>query len=201
MTPENSLQKIVDDFRYSDSVPATAAKFILAALAAGPVIVSAAAFPGLFSELNRTSKKNKYSRDQFKRAYQNLKYKKLIQIVQEDNEKFEVQLTNSGIARVKTFYFKTLKIQKPKKWDKKWRIFIFDIPAKPKAYHQAREALRKKIKDLGFYQMQKSVWVYPYECEDEILFVAELFYVQKYIEILTVEKLLHEEKIKKIFNL
>lgn len=86
-------------------------------------------------------------------------------------------------------------------WDKKWRILIFDIPTKPKIYNQAREALRRKIKGLGFYQMQKSVWVYPYECEDEILFIAELFQVQKHIEIITAEKLLHAEAIKRKFGL
>jgi len=94
-----------------------------------------------------------------------------------------------------------LKIAKPKKWDGKWRVFIFDIPSYPKIYNKAREALRDKIKTLGFFQLQKSVWVYPYECEDEILFLAEIYNVQKFIEILTVDKMLYGEKLKKEFKL
>ena len=78
---------------------------------------------------------------------------------------------------------------------------MFDIPTKPKIYNQAREALRHKIKKLGFYQMQKSVWVYPYECEDEILFIAELFQVQRHIEIITADKVLHADILKKKFDL
>ena len=78
---------------------------------------------------------------------------------------------------------------------------MFDIPTKPKIYNQAREALRLKIKELGFFQMQKSAWVCPYECEDELLFVAELYHVEKYIEVLTVEKLLHESILKRKFRL
>ncbi|MDD5397274.1 MAG: hypothetical protein PHW24_04460 [Candidatus Moranbacteria bacterium] len=78
---------------------------------------------------------------------------------------------------------------------------IFDIPTKPKIYNQARNALRAKIKELGFYQMQKSVWVYPYECEDEILLVAEIYQVQKHIEIITAEKILHENIVRKAFKL
>ena len=59
----------------------------------------------------------------------------------------------------------------------------------------------KKIKDLGFYQMQKSVWVCPYECEDEILLIAEIYQVQKHIEIITAEKILHENLVRQAFNL
>ena len=95
------------------------------------------------------------------------------------------------------FSFDLLEIKKPEKWDGKWRIIIFDIPNK---YKQAREALRCKIKELGLRQLQKSVWIYPYDCEDEILFVAEAFEVQKYIEIITAERLLHSKVIKSYFK-
>lgn len=190
-----------EKFLYNDSVPATAAKFLLAFLAAGPLLVAGAALPGLLSAAKSISQSKKYSKTQFQSAYKNLHYRKLIEIIEEGDDKFKVQLTNTGKKRVKEFSFNLLKIQKPKKWDGKWRILIFDIPSKPAIFNQARNALRNKIKDLGFYQMQKSVWVYPYECIDEILFVAEAFNVQKHIEIITAEKLLHEEKIKRIFKL
>ena len=68
-------------------------------------------------------------------------------------------------------------------------------------YNKAREALRHKIKEIGFVQLQKSVWVCPYECEDEILFVAEAYQVTRFIEILTVDKMLHEEQLKRKFKL
>ncbi|HCP08388.1 MAG TPA: hypothetical protein DIT25_01145, partial [Candidatus Moranbacteria bacterium] len=142
-----------------------------------------------------------YSKKKIETAIYTLKSRKLIEIIQEGGDSFKVQLTNKGQKRIREFCFEALKIKEPAIWDGKWRVLIFDIPTKPKIYNQAREALRHKIKKLGFYQMQKSTWVYPYECEDEILFIAELFSVQKHIEILTVEKLLHEEKLKKVFKL
>ena len=186
---------------YNDSIPATTAKFLLAFLTLGSLLVVGAALPSLISATKKISKSKKYSKTQFENAFRNLKHRKLIEIVQEGDEKFKVQLTNKGQKRVKEFSFEFLEIKKPDKWDGKWRILVFDIPSKPRIYNQARNALRAKIKDLGFYQMQKSVWVYPHECEDEILFIAELFQVQKHIEIITAEKLLHEEKIKRAFNL
>jgi len=199
---ETSFKKLFEDkFLYNDSLPATAGKFLLAAIAAAPLLVVAAAAPNIFSATDRYTRRNKYTKKQIQNAYNNLKQKKLIEIIQEGDEKFKVQLTNKGRKRVKEYCFETMEIEKPKKWDGKWRVLIFDIPSRPKIYNQARNALRNKIKDLGFFQMQKSVWVYPYECEDELLFIAELFQVQKHIEILTVEKLLHEEKIKRKFGL
>lgn len=190
-----------EKFLYNDSVPATAGKFLLAFLAAGPLLVVGAAIPGLLSATKSISQSKKYSKAQFRNAYKNLHHRKLIEIIDEGDDKFKVQLTNTGKKRVKEFSFDLLQIQKPKKWDGKWRILIFDIPSNPAIFNQARNALRNKIKDLGFYQMQKSVWVYPYECTDEILFVAEAFSVQKHIEIITAEKILHEEKIKRVFKL
>lgn len=198
---EKQLTEIIEDFLHSDSYSATAAKFILASLALGGIVFGGAILPGILKTTKKFSQSKRYSKKQIANNIYLLKNRKFIEIIEEGDEKFRVQLTNKGHQRVKEFCFESLEIKKPKVWDKKWRVLIFDIPTKPKIYNQAREALRNKIKDLGFYQMQKSTWAYPYECEDEILFVAELFQVQKHIEILTVEKLLHEDKLKKEFDL
>ena len=50
------------------------------------------------------------------------------------------------------------------------------------------EYAMKQLKDLGFIQFQKSVWIYPYPCEEEILFVADFYGVRKHVEILQVDK-------------
>lgn len=195
------FQEIIEDFLHSNTVPAATAKFLLAFIALGGVVFAGALAPGIFLAAKSIQGSRRYSKKQISGAIHTLKSRQLIEIIEEGDDKFKVQLTNKGKKRVRDFCFEALTIATPEKWDKKWRVLIFDIPTKPKIYHQAREALRHKIKELGFYQMQKSTWVYPYECEDEILFIAELFQVQKHIEILTVEKLLHEDKLKKKFEL
>src|SRR3989344_9230322 len=57
------------------------------------------------------------------------------------------------------------KLTKPKKWDRKWRIIIFDIPERKK---KIRDEIRKILTAAGFQRLQDSVWVYPYDCEDII---------------------------------
>ena len=48
----------------------------------------------------------------------------------------------------------------------------FDIPER---FKKQGEALRNKLRELGFAKLQESVFIYPYECEDEINFIVEVF--------------------------
>jgi phenylacetic acid degradation operon negative regulatory protein len=70
------------------------------------------------------------------------------------------------------------------KWDHKWRIIIFDIPHSKKA---ARDALRRKLIGLDCYPLQKSVWIHPFPCVSEISYVANVFDVNSFVDIFTVD--------------
>ncbi len=197
-----NLKEKIEYFLYeNDSFSATAGKFLLMTLALGGVVFAGAVLPGILKVAGSSPRFRRYSKRDIKNAIGNLKRRKLIEIISEQNGRVKVILTNKGKKRVREFAIDNLAIAKPKKWDKKWRVVIFDIPTQPKRLDIARAALREKIKELGFHKLQKSVWIHPYPCEDEILLVGEIFEVTKFIEILTVEKLLHEAKIKAFFNL
>jgi len=197
-----SLKEKIEHFLYEDdSFSATASKFLLMMLALGGVVFAGAVLPGILKFAGNSPRFRRYHKRDIKNAIGNLKRRKLIDIISEKNGRVRVILTNKGKKRVREFAIDSLAITKPKKWDKKWRVVIFDIPTQPKRLNIARAALREKIKELGFYKLQKSVWIYPYPCEDEILLIGEIFEVSKFIEILTVENLLHETKIKASFNL
>ncbi|MEX1052278.1 MAG: PaaX family transcriptional regulator C-terminal domain-containing protein [Patescibacteria group bacterium] len=67
------------------------------------------------------------------------------------------QITTKGFTHLQK---KRLLLNNQKrKWDKKWRIIIFDIEEENR---NTRDLLRIKIKELGFGLLQKSVWVSPY---------------------------------------
>lgn len=85
------------------------------------------------------------------------------------------------------------------KWDKKWRIFMFDIPQE---LHLERNKLRSRLKTLGFYMMQKSVFVFPFPCEEELADYCSALKVGDYINILTADSLGYMDKeIRKYFKL
>ncbi len=52
-----------------------------------------------------------------------------------------------------------------RKWDKKWRVLIFDISEKRRS---GRSAVRYKLAQFGLIRLQDSVWVYPYPCDEFI---------------------------------
>lgn len=109
-----------------------------------------------------------------------------------------IVLTEKGKKRAVTFNFKALKIKHPEKWDGLWHIVIFDIPEK---YKWARLSLRDKLLDLGFFQYQKSVYIYPHPCRDEIDFIIESFKVRRYVRYGILTDITNEAELLLYFNL
>lgn len=54
-------------------------------------------------------------------------------------------------------------ISKP--WDGKWRFVCFDIPEKHK---DVRDQIRRSVKNLGFRQLQRSIWISPLSVDSYI---------------------------------
>lgn len=142
--------------------------------------------------------KKKLDERKIAKILERLKRNRLI-ILSEENGKFKVELTEKGKRKVKEIQFRNMKIEKPESWDGKYRLVIFDIPEKHKK--RARDALREKLKELGFYPLQKSVWVCPYPCEKEIQFLVELFDIYPYVNIILAENIYNDLKLRKHFKL
>ena len=108
-----------------------------------------------------------------------------------------IVLTDKGTLKALTYKFEEMRIEK-KDWDRKWRILAFDVPEK---YRWGRDALRDKIKKLGFYELQKSVFVFPYNCKDEIDFIIEFFKIRRYVRFGILETIDNEKHLKEIFGI
>ncbi|MDZ7586710.1 MAG: CRISPR-associated endonuclease Cas2 [Patescibacteria group bacterium] len=52
-----------------------------------------------------------------------------------------------------------------KEWDGYWRLVIFDIAEKKS---NLRKQLRNKLKELGFGMWQKSIYISPFNFEDDV---------------------------------
>lgn len=119
--------------------------------------------------------------------------------VEQRGKQIYISLTEEGKKKAGKYQIDDLEIRKPKRWDKKWRILIFDISDKQKI---KREALRGKIKELGMYQIQKSVWVYPYDFLEEMRILYHFFgFTEKEMKIITAEDISDDEIIKEYFRL
>lgn len=109
-----------------------------------------------------------------------------------------ILLTEKGETRALTYQIDEMKIPAMQKWDKKWRIVLFDIPERQK---KARDALSKSLKRLGFYQFQKSVFVHPFECWNEIDYIIEFFSLRPYVRMIVGEHIDNGEELKRHFRL
>lgn len=109
-----------------------------------------------------------------------------------------IDLEDDGKKASLRYNLDKLKITKPDKWDGFWRMVIFDIPEFKK---KGRDALAIKLKQMGFLAIQKSVFIYPYDCRKEIEFVSEVFEVKPYVRFIIVKDIDIELDLKQKFNL
>lgn len=84
-------------------------------------------------------------------------------VARQMSDGWEIRLTPIGWTEWKAYEFGQKQIQTPDRWDKKWRVLMFDIPEKKKFL---RDKIRRTLLSFGFYRLQDSVWVYPYECQE-----------------------------------
>jgi len=89
-------------------------------------------------------------------------------------------------------------IQKQKHWDGKWRLIIYDIQVQKK---KAQQLFHKMLKKFQFLQLQRSVYLYPYNCEDEIEFLRQYYKIGENVIILTINGLENEKAYKDYFGL
>lgn len=175
---------------------------ILFMLAVGPIILSSFFLPNAPQMLKLLIKwrKNwgKIDRKRIYEAIRRLNQKRFIELV-EKGDKLYINITDSGKKLVRNFDYDNLQLPRLKKWDKKWHLIIFDIPNEKR---KERQAFSKKLKDLGFYPLQESVFIYPYDCRDEIDFICEFLLISRYVNYCLVESLdKREGDLRKIFNL
>jgi CRISPR-associated endonuclease Cas2 len=178
------------------------AKEILLMIAAGVAIPAAFLMPNTPIALKPlvkllSSKCHAGKTENFTNSMTYLKRRRLVSFAEKDGQQI-LTLSEAGKKRVLQFNLDQIEIARPRKWDWNWRIVIFDIPEKRKA---GREALRSKLKQLGFQQLQKSCFIYPFDCKSEIDFISEIYEVSPYVNFIVAREVEGAKQLQKIFNL
>ena len=128
------------------------------------------------------------------RFYQLIKQKYIISIKDKDGKHFW-RLSTKGLNIAEILMFK---LDKKRRWDRRWRILIFDIPEDRKKY---REFLRIKLRELGFCQLQKSVWATPYPIPDAFVWFLNSHKLSENVHYIVAEEISNNQKLKKFFKL
>lgn len=170
---------------------------LYAALAGIMVATGAAPSPHLFSKYFRGYKKGARFTYQAKTALGRLAAKGLITFEEFDNGKRYARITEKG-KRALRMESERVVMTKRRKWDKRWRVVIFDIPERRK---RVRDRLRQFMSSYGFVRLQDSVWIYPYDCEDLITLAKAEFRIGADVLYMIVERLERDKYLREHFNL
>ena len=109
-----------------------------------------------------------------------------------------IELTLDGRRHAQGAALQALKPLPQVPWDRKWRIVIFDIPNHKK---KARDGFAATLKRLGFLPIQKSVFIFPYPCEEELEIVADYFEVSENIDTILASRISRQAELLSAFEL
>ncbi len=130
-------------------------------------------------------------------SFQKLLKKRMVRIEVVDSNKY-VLLTTEGERALRKMGETANEHVAPQKWDRLWRIVIYDIRERKRS---TRIQLQQTLRTFGFYKLQHSVWVYPYDCEDLIVLLKADFKIGREVLYLIATKIENDRKLCEYFSL
>jgi len=121
----------------------------------------------------------------------------LIEIKENQTHKF-LKITQKGKKLLLKYELEGLAQNKPPKWDKKYRVIVFDIS---EMRRKDRDKLRRTIRGFGFICLQNSVWVYPYHCQEIIELLKKYLELKGEVIYMTVDSIENDGWLRKSFKL
>ncbi|MEK7162131.1 MAG: hypothetical protein AAB729_05595 [Patescibacteria group bacterium] len=104
----------------------------------------------------------------------------------------EVSLTNAGKERLQHINFQYLSVGKRTKWDCKWWQTAADIPTL--SHRTGADLLRKKLKRMGFFPLQRSLWFFPFDPRAEIEFICRHYGIEQFVTVMEINRLDEEDE-------
>jgi len=185
------LQSLQTIDKYSEGRQLT--KEVLKAIALGGAVASLFILPGaapgfkFFMDLNSKHKRK------LRRSLNDLIKNGYIQEIDEG----KYGLTSKGYVQLHKHLIADIVIPTNKVWDGYFRIIMFDIPESKK---YARNALNRKLKELGFLSLQRSVHIFPFDFKSEFEEIGKLFDVEDNIIYIKTKDISQYESLKKRFK-
>ena len=136
----------------------------------------------------------------FNRSIRRLAKDKLVEEKNLIDGSFKLVLTPGGKKQARTLNIlgNSISFKKPRHWDGKWRVVLFDIPEKDRIF---RDILRDHLYRLEFYKLQQSVFVSPYPFEKAILDLVAIYAAESHVRVITAMKIDNDAKLKKHFKI
>jgi len=138
------------------------------------------------------------SRKALNSAVNDLYRSKLVSTKDNRDGTFTLILSKEGKEVALRYDLDNMVIKEPAQWDGKWRVVMFDVPENLK---RVRDTLRMHFKHMGFYEFQKSVFVHPHPCKEEIEYIMEFYNARRFIRFIIATDIDNSIVLKKHFQL
>ena len=184
-------------------------KDVLLLLGVGTFLAASIVFPGLpliarplIKSLNDAKRAKdqkeweKYNQWRLRQIIKRMQNSKYVEI-KEENDMQLVKITKKGREKLLKYDIEKMQLDESS-WDGKWRLIIYDVIT-PKRNNS--EMFRRTITNLKLLKLQKSVYLTPFRCEDEIEYLRQVFEIGNEVLILTVKNLENEEAYRKYFGI
>jgi CRISPR-associated endonuclease Cas2 len=172
-------------------------KAILGTVAAVGLISVALVLPNALQALKLFGIDKKLRKNQ-ERSINNCRQKLIKKGLLRYSDDGYICLTSLGEETLRKIRLADYRLEKPRKWDKKWRMLIFDIK---ETHRGLRDKVRNTLVSIGFMRLQNSVWVYPYDCEDLITLLKADFEIGKEVLYVIADKIENEKVLLNDFGL
>lgn len=171
---------------------------VLGTIAVTGILAVAMVAPNVLQILDGFGSRKKRIAEQSKRALTRLEARGHVVFEERNGMRF-ARITAEG-KRVMEFQKQKAELaaRAGKRWDKRYRVVIFDIPIKRKGL---RDRLRRVMKECGFLQIQKSVWLHPHDCEELMALIKADLRVGKDVVYMIVENIENDGWIRQHFKL
>lgn len=175
-------------------------KDVLKLLAAGVVLTTVVLFPGIaalgpvikeIQERRERKEWDKFNLWRLRQVTKRLEKQKVVEITHGI-----VKITDRGRRKLLKFNLDNIEIKR--KTDGKWRLIIYDVANLKRSQS---EFFRETLKKLNFLRLQKSVYVTPFICDDEIEYLRQLFDIGSEVLILKVAGIENEQVYKRYFGI
>ena len=125
-------------------------------------------------------------RGKMAQSYYYLKRSGQIQIIESDAG-LVVRLTEKGKSRFQKLMSGVHSIPAPTTWPGTWCLVAADIPTKE--YKTAADMLRRKLRGLHFYPLQRTLWIHPFNPKQELEQISTQYHIGQFLTLMEVKRL------------
>lgn len=115
-----------------------------------------------------------------------------------DERKKRMRITEKGKRHLDSAVLSGKRLPRPKRWDGKWRLVVFDIK---ESRRPTRNKVRSIVRNFGFELLQQSIWVYPYDCEEVIALLKNELKLGRELLYIIADAIEHDKPLRQRFGL